>query len=96
MSQEPASNLDKGKSIDKGKKPVSTPWRVTRLSGVDLETEPSIPSIDSEAPPMPPSKPTIHTPQHESDLEEIPAKPNNPINIDSDTESSEQIMSGFN
>lgn len=96
VSQEHAPNLDKGKSIDKGKQPTSTPRRVARLSRVDLEIEPSISSIDSKAPPVSPSKPAIHTPQHESDLKEIPAKPNNPINIDSDIESLEQIVSRFN
>jgi hypothetical protein len=95
-SKKPTPNLDKGKSINKGKKPVSTPRRVTRLSGVNLETKPSTPSIDAEVPPVPSPKPAIHTPQHESDNEEIPINPNSPISIDSDTESSEQIMSGFN
>lgn len=61
-SQKPAPNLDKGKSIDKGKQPVSTLRRLTRLSGVNFKTKPSTPSVDAEVPPVPSLEPAIHTP----------------------------------
>ena len=65
---------------------------------MDLKSEPPILPIDLEAPvhtPMQSPKHTIHTPEHESDPEEIPPKPNSPINIDSETDSLEKIVFGF-
>ena len=50
VSHEAAPNLDKGKAIDKGKQPIYTPRRVTRVSRVNLKIEPPIPPVDLETP----------------------------------------------
>ena len=105
LSHKTALNSKKGKAINKGKKPISTPLRVTRMSGVNLRIEPPVPPakplvspVDVETPvPTPTQSPehTKPTPEHDSNLKEIPQRPVSPINIDSDTDSSERTVFGF-
>ena len=63
-----------------------------------LPAEPPMSPIDVETPvPTPAQSPehTTHTPKHDSDLEKIPQRPVSPINIDSDKDSLERTVSGF-
>ena len=68
------------------------------MFGVNLRTKPPVSPIDVETlVPTPEQSPEhiVPTPEHDSDLEEIPQRPVSPINIGSDTNSSERTLSRF-
>ena len=75
------------------------------MSGVNLRTKPPVPPVEPHVSPIDVETP-VHTsaqspehiaptPEHDSDIEEIPQRPISPINIDSDMDSSKRIVSRF-